>query len=108
MAQPQPEKRATRRFSLRLPVSVKHPEMGEVPGYTRDVSSRGVCFYINTPLQVGSDLQFTLTLPSEITLTEAIKVRCHARVVRVEQGPDGAGLAVAATIDRYEFLGERR
>ncbi len=107
MAQPQEEKRATRRFALRLPVSVKHPERGEVAAHTRDVSSRGICFYINVPLSVGSDLEFTLTLPPEVTLTEAIRVRCLARVVRVEEEKQGLGTAVAAIIDRYEFLSER-
>ncbi len=106
MSQPQVERRATRRFSLRLPVAVKHPEQGEVSAFTRDVSSRGICFYISTPLEIGSQLEFTLTLPPEITLTEAIRVRCTARVVRVEEG-DGNGLAVAAVIDRYEFLAEK-
>ncbi len=106
MTQPQVERRATRRFSLRLPVAVKHPVQGDVSAYTRDVSSRGICFYIPTPLEVGAHLEFTLTLPPEITLTEAIRVRCSARVVRVEHA-EGEGVAVAAVIDRYEFLADR-
>jgi hypothetical protein len=106
MTQPQVERRATRRFSLRLPVAVKHPEKGEISAFTRDVSSRGICFLISTPLVVGAQLEFTLTLPPEITLTEAIRVRCTARVVRVDENA-GEGLAVAAVIDRYEFLAER-
>ena len=104
MVQAQPERRASRRFALQLPVAVKHPRKGEIPAHTRDVSSRGISFYIDTPLEVGSDLQFTLTLPPEVTLTDAIRVRCYARVVRVDPGPNGVGVAVAAVIDRYEFL----
>jgi hypothetical protein len=107
MAQPSPEKRASRRFALKLPLAVKHPQKGEVHAFTRDVSSRGICFYIDTPLEVGSELQFTLTLPPEVTLTDEIHVRCYARVVRVEPGPKGTGMAVAAVIDRYEFLADR-
>ena len=107
MVQVQPEKRTSRRFALSLPLVVKHPQKGETPAHTRDVSSRGICFYIDTPLEVGSDLQFTLTLPPEVTLTDAIRVRCYARVVRVDPGPEGVGIAVAAIIDRYEFLAER-
>ncbi len=106
MVQPQLERRATRRFSLRLPVAVKHPQNGELAAHTRDVSSRGICFIIDLPITVGADLEFTLTLPPEVTLTEAIRVRCRARVVRVEDAPTG-GTAVAAVIDRYEFLAER-
>jgi hypothetical protein len=107
MAQPQSEKRATRRFALRLPVTVKDPTSGnDVPAQTRDVSARGICFYIDSPLMVDSKLEFTLTLPPEVTLTESIRVRCFAHVVRVEQNPYAPGVAVAAVIDRYEFLGE--
>ncbi len=106
MPQPQQERRATRRFSLRLPVTVKHPHDGEIAAHTRDVSSRGICFVVDLPITLGSDLEFTLTLPPEVTLTEAIRVRCRARVVRVEDATGGA-TAVAAVIDRYEFLAER-
>ena len=107
MAQAQAERRASRRFTLRLPLAVRHPHRGEIPAHTRDVSSRGICFYFDSPLELGSDVQFTLTLPPEVTLTDAIRVRCYAKVVRVEPALTGIGVAVAALIDRYEFLAER-
>jgi len=101
------EKRATRRFALRLPVSVRYGESEEErEAQTRDVSARGICFYVDTAIQAGSAIDFTLTLPPEITLTESIKVRCKGRVVRVEAGDSGGKLAVAAVIDEYEFLAE--
>ncbi len=106
MAQPQPEKRAMRRFPLRLPLAVKHPDKGQLPAYTRDISSRGICFFLDSPLEIGSNFEFTLTLPADITLTEPLHVRCTAHVVRVEQPADKSGLAIAAIIDRYEFLAE--
>ncbi|MGA3211547.1 MAG: PilZ domain-containing protein [Terriglobales bacterium] len=99
-----PEKRATRRFSLRLPVTVKDPNKGSISAFTRDVSWRGICFFIEAPLPVGSEMQFLLTLPPEITLTEAIRLRCFARVLRVDDSPDGTSKTVAAAIDHYEFL----
>ena len=108
MAQPQQEKRATRRFSLRLPLSVKFDNGGAhtADAQTRDVSARGVCFYMQESIAPGSEIEFTLTLPPEITLTESIRVRCVARVVRVEEDrPDGQ-IGIAAVIDRYEFLGD--
>jgi len=101
------DRRATRRFALRLPVSVQHPQ-GVVSAFTRDVSSRGICFLIDAPFEVGAQFEFTLTLPSEVTLTEAIQVRCKARIVRVQPAADGKGTAIAAIIERYEFLSERR
>ncbi len=73
---------------------------------TRDVSARGICFYMDTPMTTGSDIEFTLTLPPEITLTESIRVRCKGKVVRVESGMADAKVPVAAVIDEYEFLAE--
>jgi hypothetical protein len=104
----QAEKRATRRFALRLPVSVNYSgNTGPVlSAQTRDVSARGICFYLEAPLAVGSELDFTLTLPPEITLTESIRVRCKGKVVRVESGAGDAKVPVAAVIDEYEFLPE--
>jgi hypothetical protein len=107
MAQPQAEKRATRRFSLQLPVSVKKPvgSGAELITRTRDLSARGICFYVDEPLAEGAHLEFTMTLPPEVTLTESIHVRCAGRVVRVQPAKNGSTL-VAAMIERYEFLGE--
>jgi hypothetical protein len=104
----QDEKRATRRFALRLPVSVNYGSEGSVPlmAQTRDVSARGVCFYLDSPMATGSTIEFTLTLPPEITLTESIRVRCKGKVVRVDNGLVDAKIPVAAVIDEYEFLSE--
>jgi hypothetical protein len=98
-------KRATRRFALRLPVNVRYGEEAEERlAQTRDVSARGICFYIDSAVQAGSAIDFTLTLPPEITLTESIRVRCKGYVVRVEGGAPGTKLAVAAVIKDYDFL----
>ena len=105
----QAEKRATRRFSLRLPVSVNHAGNagGSLPAQTRDVSARGICFYLEAPMATGSAIEFTLTLPPEITLTESIRVRCRGKVVRVDPAlRDTKVVPVAAVIDEYEFLSE--
>lgn len=101
------EKRATRRFLLRLPISLRTGNGdSELESRTRDVSARGVCFYCEHPLAQGADIQFTLTLPPEVTLTESISMRCMGRVVRVETSTPGQGMSIAAIIDRYEFLGD--
>jgi len=106
MAETEHEKRATRRFALRLPVAVTYTDNGsqQKTAQTRDVSARGICFYVDSAIAAGSVIEFTLTLPPEITLTESIRVRCKGKVVRVD---DGEGkIAVAAVIDEYEFLAE--
>ena len=102
------EKRATRRFALRLPGSVNYSgnSGAALSAQTRDVSARGICFYMDDPLTTGSDIDFTLTLPPEITLTESIRVRCKGKVVRVDSGVTDSKVPVAAVIDEYEFLAE--
>jgi len=101
------DKRSTRRFALRLPVSVRYAENEqEHAAQTRDVSARGICFFVDSAIQAGSAIEFTLTLPPEITLTESIRVRCKGRVVRVEGGNPANKMAVAAVIDEYEFLAD--
>ena len=108
MTEPQLEKRAARRFALRIPVSVdrgENPPQNEV-AQIRDVSARGICFYLDSVLSQGAPIGFTLTLPPEITLTESIRVQCKGRVVRVEDARDDGKLAVAAVIEEYEFLPE--
>ena len=104
----QDNKRATRRFALRLPVSVTYTADGvhEKNAQTRDVSARGICFYVDSSMDAGSAIEFTLTLPPEITLTESIQVRCKGKVVRVDEGGNEGRVAVAAVIDEYEFLSE--
>ena len=98
------EKRSTRRFPLRLPLSVNAENASQEGAETRDVSARGVCFFVDSAIANGSGIDFTLTLPPEITLTESIRVRCRGKVVRVnETSPEGK-VAVAAVIEEYEFL----
>lgn len=108
MAEAQQDKRATRRFALRLPVTVSASEEGsqEKSAQTRDVSARGICFYVDSAISTGSAIEFTLTLPPEITLTESIRVRCKGKVIRVDDETPAGKLAVAAVIDEYEFLSE--
>lgn len=108
MAEAQQDKRAARRFALRIPVSVAR---GEDENFNesaeiRDVSARGICLFLDAPIEQGSPIGFTLTLPPEITLTESIRVQCKGHVVRIEEGAPVGKMAVAAVIEEYEFLPE--
>lgn len=108
MTEPTQEKRTARRFALRIPVSVareEDPKYSEA-AQIRDVSARGICFYLDSPMKQGAPIGFTLTLPPEITLTESIRVQCKGRVVRIEDGNGAGKMAVAAVIEEYEFLPE--
>jgi hypothetical protein len=107
LAAPQVERRATPRFALRLPVLLKSPQGGKpVAAITRDVSARGICFCTSSELLQGSTIEFTLTLPADITLADPLDVSCVGRVVRIEspRDPESESM-VAAVIDHYHFLG---
>ncbi|MCU1332436.1 MAG: type pilus assembly PilZ [Candidatus Angelobacter sp.] len=106
MAQPQPEKRSTRRFSLDFPISVKvlNSCTREMTGRTRDVSSRGVFMYLDTEITPGVPIEFVMTLPKEITMADSICVRCAGKILRVDKSADAQGVAVA--IEKYDFVSE--
>jgi len=108
MFQAQTERRTEQRFPLRLPVIIKSFEGGlrEETSQTRDVSARGAFFFLENRLPEGAPVEITLTLPSEITLTESIKVRCKGRVVRVLDGIMGDKVGTAVIIEQYDFAHE--
>lgn len=105
MPEAQQEKRAARRFALRVPLTISRDNNAkDESAQIRDVSARGICFFLDSAIAQGSSIGFTLTLPPEITLTESIRVHCKGRVVRVgDAAPDGK-VVVAAVIEEYEFL----
>lgn len=105
MAAPQADQRTTRRFSLQLPLTIKLDDRG-LEAKTKDVSARGVFFYMDSAPQQGSPIEFTLTLPPEITLTESIKVKCTGTVVRVDHPHNGGQIGIAAAINQYDFINE--
>jgi hypothetical protein len=108
MAEPQQEKRSARRFALRVPVTITRNN-GSSPNEAaqiRDVSARGICFYLDAAVEKDAPIGFTLTLPPEITLTESIRVQCKGRVVRVDDVANDGKISVAAVIEEYEFLPE--
>ena len=103
---PKAERRSRQRVVARLPVGVRnHPEATEVTAHTRDVSTNGVFLYTDSRMVEGSDVELVLILPPELTSGEKCWVCCHARVLRVEQGP-GNDFGVAAEIRRMDVLPE--
>src|SRR2546427_13236601 len=67
----------------------------------------GVFFFLEQPRKSGSTLDLLLTLPSEITRGEPVRVRCEARVQRTETAGEGR-VGIAAKIERYRFLPGKR
>jgi hypothetical protein len=110
------ERRVGQRFPYLLAVSLRDPATSvEGVGCTQDLSSRGVFFFTDVPLNEGSEIELTLRMPSEITLGESMPVRCRARVLRIE-GRNGINscspvgsepkskLGVAVRLESYEYL----
>jgi PilZ domain len=101
------ERRTMRRFYMRLPATVRMPLGGdgyEIATETQNVSARGIFFYLDQPVVEGARIEVTMTFPPNITLTDAVRVRFIARVVRIEQPLPVSRVGVAAVIEEYEFL----
>jgi hypothetical protein len=103
------ERRLARRYDLSLPVNIRMPinrEPRTHSGQTRDISTHGVYFTMTDDLAPGSELDFTLTLPAEITRGSEVLVRAHGRVIRIDKRSDDnhESVGVAAVIERYDIV----
>ena len=98
------ERRTMRRFDMRLPAIVHLEGSDEVHTETQNVSARGVFLYLDRAVSAGTKLEVTLTFPPHITLTDAVRVRFTARVIRVENPLPSARIGTAAIIEDYQFL----
>ena len=119
------ERRIGQRFPYLLPVSFREPATAlEGLGFTQDVSSRGVFFVTDAPLQEGGEIELTLTMPSEITLGDTMRVRARGRILRI-LGPTPVAqnnspaatsaeiktrvetkIGVSVVFENYEYLAE--
>ncbi len=104
------ERRNARRYELAFPINL-HLSQGAPPqtqeGVTRDISARGLFFVVDADLAVGSNLEFTLTLPTSITQSADVRVRAKGRVVRIERprpGTEEGRVGVAALIESYDII----
>jgi PilZ domain len=98
------ERRMMRRFDMRLPAIVRLEGSDEFHTETQNVSARGVFFYLDRVVSEGTKLEVTLTFPPHVTLTDAVRVRFSARVIRVDNPLPSARIGTAAMIENYEFL----
>jgi hypothetical protein len=98
------ERRMMRRFDMRLPAVVRLDPEHEFLTETQNVSARGVFFYLDQPIPTGTPCEVTLTFPPHITLTDAVRVRFTARVIRAESPLPSSRIGTAAMIEDYEFL----
>jgi hypothetical protein len=106
MLQESQDRRSMRRFDMRLPAAIrlKGGAAAEFLTETQNVSARGVFFYLDRVVAAGSRIEVTLTFPPHVTLTDPVRVRFAARVIRVETPLPSTRIGVAAMIEEYEFL----
>ncbi len=100
------ERRMTQRFQIKLPLTVRWTSgsaIGEAATVSKDVSSRGVYFFLPKEVKHGSPVEILLTLPHEITLAGPVRVRCLGRIQRNDSTEEGK-FGVVVAIERYEFL----
>jgi len=102
------ERRGAQRFEMNLPLAV-HFDGRTVPGFTQDLTGRGIFFYAETTLPESAVVELTFTMPSEITLGENMPVRCRGRVLRASSSQDvhphvGQRNGIAVQLDSYEYL----
>jgi len=111
------ERRIGQRFPYLLPVSLRQPTAEvEGLGFTQNLSSRGVFFFTDAPLRESSAIEITLSMPSEITLGETMRVRCHGHILRIikpnadsvsgEKLGTETKIGVAVRLERYEYLND--
>jgi hypothetical protein len=98
------DRRTMRRFDMRLPAIVRLEGDRDFHTETQNVSARGVFFYLDRAVATGTPLEVTLTFPPHITLTDPVRVRFTARVIRVEAPLPSLRVGTAAMIEDYEFL----
>jgi hypothetical protein len=99
------DRREARRFTMSLPMRVlpREAKGHELDAQTRDVSYRGLYFLADANFDVGSEIEFVITLPQQVTQSGDVSIRCLGEVVRIEPTENGK-VGIAAKIARYEFM----
>lgn len=74
----------------------------ERPAVTHNISASGVLFDLESPLNVGQNLRFSMQMPGLVLgAPHDVLVRCSGRVVRCSISQ--SQFQAAATIDDYQF-----
>ena len=100
------DRRSRQRIPARLGVSIRSAQGQPATGQTRDVSASGIFLYVNSEIQVGSQIEMVLMLPPQLTGGEKRWVCCQASVIRVEPGSEDGRFGVAASIRNMATLPE--
>jgi hypothetical protein len=99
------ERRSGHRFEqYQVPVLLRNTDGVAGNGFALNLSSRGALVRTDFAMTEGQSIEITLAMPSEITMSEGMSVRCRAKVLRLHEGVDHGKFAAALRIEHYEFL----
>ncbi|HSA92770.1 MAG TPA: PilZ domain-containing protein [Terriglobales bacterium] len=96
------EQRGLRRYALRMQVTVRWSfgsTGGTVLALVRDISENGVFLFLDSRIPEGANIEFMLSLPTELAGDTQSAFWCKGRVVRVE-APLGAKAGIGARIEQ--------
>ena len=96
------EARRTQRYEMVLGIQIVVSDALAVDwfGKTRDIGAGGVRFTIQNRLQVGTAIDYVVTLSNN---APAIQIYCTGTVLRCVKNPCDQFYDVAVTMDRYVF-----
>jgi PilZ domain len=95
------DRRSRQRICFESPATVTTGQH-TIAASVKEINDRGLFFFTDARLEVGSEIDIVITLPDELGLPLSGMVCCHARVVRSDFGVSQHG--VAAKIDRFAPL----
>lgn len=102
------DRRTSPRLDAKVPVKLR-PTEGTTPymlsGESVNVSEGGLLFTLDKEFQPGTTIELSFTMPAAVTGGMPMKVRCTARVIRLDRDgvPEGK-VAIAAQIERFETI----
>ena len=102
-----PESRTGKRFPLALPINLRPKTAAKKQvGTTKNVSAAGVYIHADSELNVGTPIEFDITLPAVVVGADKdVEIRCKGRVVRMDKAKGKAKKSgLACVIDNYKFV----
>ena len=97
------EHRRTQRYKHELPLHIVQIGGQRVnrTEKTRDISSGGVCFLSRTEVEIGSRIEYVITLSGS---NPPVRIRCLGKVLRSKKPAPEGPFEVAVTMERYQFV----
>ncbi len=101
------DSRTGKRFPLQLPIRIQKKSGKQLDGKTSNLSAAGVYIKADADFEIGSRVDFEITLPASIIgAARDVEIHCRGRVIRTDPGSKGQEpqAGVACVIDRYKFI----